>query len=275
MLPPVLGAYEVVMIIIGEKINPIRKDVARAIKERDANFIQNLARTQVERGAEVLDINGGTDLMTEADDLAWLVEATQEAVDVPLAVDAVAPEVLARGLQACRDKTKAWVNSATLDDDRFEPVLGLAKEHGARLIALPMRSSYVPKTVDERLDMAKEILERAERQGFALGKLYIDCLVQPVCIAPESALACLEFAQKLAAHAPAVGKLICLTAVSFALPRRRLLNRCFLAMLVACGLEAVILDPLDRQLMESLAALRAILGQDEFCIDYVQQFRPA
>ena len=62
------------MLIIGEKINGTRKLVNKAVLERDAAHIRHLAVSQVEAGADVLDINAGTLPDREPDDIVWLIK---------------------------------------------------------------------------------------------------------------------------------------------------------------------------------------------------------
>ena len=82
------------MIIIGELINTSRKPIKAAVEGRDADYIQEVARKEVEAGVTYVDVNAGTMVYNEPEVLAWLVETVQSAVDVPLCIDSPNPKAL-------------------------------------------------------------------------------------------------------------------------------------------------------------------------------------
>ena len=106
------------MHIVGELINASRKSVGLAIKEQDAAAIRNLAKTQVENGADYIDVNAGIFVEKEADYLKWLVETVQEEVDVPCCIDSPNPAAIETAL--CVHKGTAMINSISLEKDRLD-----------------------------------------------------------------------------------------------------------------------------------------------------------
>ena len=259
------------MIIIGEKINGTWSKVREAVIAREAEFIADLATRQAEAGADYLDVNAGTGPERDAEDMVWLVQTAQAAVDKPLCIDSPNPEALRAGLQAHRGQ--ALVNSASAEADRMEVVIGLARDHRARLVALTLDDSGLPATSDQRVDIAKRLAEAAQAAGIAAADLFIDPLARAVGIENDQGLAFLEAVAGIREALPQVHVVCGLSNISFQMPARGLLNRTFLAMAMARGLDAAIVDPLDRGLMATVCAAEALLARDEMCLGYLQAYR--
>ena len=259
------------MIIVGEKINGTWKRVREAVIARDAELIGDLAKRQAEAGADYLDVNAGTGPEREAGDMVWLVETVQAAVDKPLCIDSPSPKALRAGLQAHRGQ--ALVNSASAEASRMQAVISLARDHGARVVGLTLDDSGLPATAQQRLDIARRLAEAVTAAGMALGDLFIDPLARAVGIENEQGAAFLEGVAGIRQALPGVHIICGLSNVSFQMPVRGLLNRTFLAMAMARGLDAAIMDPLDRSLMATLCAAEALLARDEMCLGYLGAYR--
>jgi 5-methyltetrahydrofolate corrinoid/iron sulfur protein methyltransferase len=162
------------MQIIGEKINGTRKRVAQAIAERDAAFIQDLARRQAEAGSAWLDVNAGTHPKQEPDDLAWLIETVQAVVDTPLCLDSANPQALAVAIRAVRQTP--MINSISGEPQRLEGVLPLAAEHGCPVIALAMDATKIPDTSAERVAVIHTVMEATRAAGVPDERVYVDPL---------------------------------------------------------------------------------------------------
>ena len=259
------------MLIIGERINGTRKRIGQAILARDREHIQQEARAQVAAGADFVDVNAGTQPDREPEDLAWLVSTVQAAVDAPLCLDSPNPAALEAGLAAHRGR--ALVNSVTAEEARARSVLPLIRRFGAQVIGLTMDDRGMPSTAQARLEIARAIVAQAAACGIAPGDVLIDPLVRPVSSEPEQPAAVLEATAQIRASLPEVRVVYGLSNISHGLPNRRLLNQTFLAMGLAAGLQAALLDPLDTELMAVLRAAEALLGQDEFCLNYIAAHR--
>ena len=261
------------MLIIGEKINTVRKSVARALERRDGRFFQQEALNQVGAGAGVIDLNAGSDPHREQANMRWLVEVVQEVISVPLCIDSPNPEVIKAAFEACRDPHKLWANSITAQSERVEGILPLVKDHGCRVVGLCMDEDGVPNTVEDRLRVAQTLVKHVDRYGIPRENLYLDPLVEPIAVMPQRVQLVLRLIREIRAGWEDVRTVICLSAVSFGLPDRRLINRTFLVTLMEAGIDAVILDPLDCQLMSTLTAAEALFGQDENCLAYIAACR--
>jgi len=255
--------------IIGELINSSRAQVKEAISRKDEGVIRKLARAQVEAGADALDLNAAESMEREPDDLRWLVEVVQDELgEVRLSIDTANPEAMEAGLSACQ--ARPIVNSISNEATR-RPIIELAARTEAEVIGLPMGQVGMPKTAEERLAEARALIEACEEAGIPRERLLIDVLCMSVGSNPDQGLAALAAARKI----KELGVRTCaaVSNVSFGLPRRKLLNRTYLAMLAASGVDAVILDPTDQGMMETLLAAEALTGKDKYCMEYIRYHR--
>ncbi|MDR7522277.1 MAG: dihydropteroate synthase [Armatimonadota bacterium] len=257
------------MFIIGERINGMFRSVARAIRDRDANAIADLARRQVATGAHALDINTGPTADDPAEVMIWLVQTVQEATDVPLSIDSARPPVIAAGLRACR--RPAIINSTTGAKAKLDALLPLAKEYGAGLIALTNDERGIPRNAAARAEIALTIVARAMEAGIPTDRLYLDPIVLPVNAAQDQckeALEAVAMFRTLCEPAPHI--LLGLSNVSQGTTNRSLINRTYLVMAMALGCDAAILDPMDRDLMDAIRTARILLNREIYAESYLQ-----
>lgn len=260
------------MLIVGERINASRKAIRAALEQLDAEAIRREARLQAEAGAHYIDVNGGTFPGREPELLAWLVEVVQSVTDRPLCLDSTDPDALAAALQKIGIHPP-MINSITLETDRFARMLPLVREHGAKVVALCQGEGGLADTVQRKVDAASRLVERLVRGGIALGDIYVDPLVFPVATDSGAGSVAIAAIGEIMRGFPGVHTICGLTNVSHGLPARKLLNRSFLVAAMSAGLDAAILDPLDRELMASLLATSALLGHDEYCTELLRAYR--
>lgn len=260
------------MIIIGEKLNSSIKSIYEAIEQKDVAFVQKLAKEQEEAGAHFLDINAGMFIGTECENLRWLMHAVREVTALPLVIDT--PDA-AVALAMAQEYTgeKPIINSITLEKERFAPMLEAAKKCNAGLIALCMDDTGTPDSVEKRIDLANELVKRLTAEGISREDIYIDPMVRPVGSGEGYGLEALEAIKGIRANLPDVHIVCGLSNISFGLPKRALINRTFLVSAMTMGLDSAIMDPLNKELMASLYAARAVLGQDEYCVEYLGAYR--
>lgn len=264
------------MLIFGEKINTINRKVAEALDKKDKDFFSNLAISQVKSGiVNVIDINVGSDASIEPDNMRWAVDIVESATEgkTTLSIDSSYPKTIIAGIEAAKNKKGLFLNSITLDRSRHEGLLPVAKEYDLNIIALPIDKNGIPDSANKRLNIALKLAELIKDNGISLGKLYIDCIIEPVSISSKNALVSLDTVSEIKKNLPGVKTFICLSAVSFGLPERKLVNRNFLAMLVQREIDAIILDPLDTELVSNLYSLNLLSGKDESCLGYIKYIR--
>lgn len=259
------------MLIVGEKINTSRKDIAKAVETSDAAYIAKIAREQVDAGARFIDVNAGTFLEKETDCLSWLVETVQGAVDCPLCLDSPNPAALAKAME--RHKGVPMINSISLETDRLQSLLPVVTSRPCKVVALCMAQAAMPTTAEERVAVAGELVEKLTTAGVPIKDIYVDPLVQPVSVDVRMGRAILRAIKQIMEQFPGVNTICGLSNISFGLPSRKLINRNFLSLAMSRGLSAAILDPTDRRLMANLLSTRMILGQDEYCSDFIDAYQ--
>jgi 5-methyltetrahydrofolate--homocysteine methyltransferase len=259
------------MLIIAERINASRKQIAHAIRAGDRAFIQGEAKAQDQAGAHYIDVNAGTFVGEEADRLQWIVEAVQEVTDLPLSIDSPDPGVIQAVMPLLR-KTPL-INSITLEPSRMEGILPLIVAHKTKVIALCQSGRGSAETTELKVSLAGQLVERLTGAGIPLDDIYIDPLVFPLSTNPQSGRATLKAIKEIKEKFPGAHTICGLTNVSYGLPARRLVNRAFLAAAITKGLDAAIIDPTDKLLYAMLKAASLIAGQDNFCMEYIRAFR--
>jgi 5-methyltetrahydrofolate--homocysteine methyltransferase len=260
------------MLVIAERINATRKGIRQALLARDEALIRKEAREQAAAGAAWLDVNAAADPERELELMEWLLEVVQAEVKIPLAIDSASPAVIEAGLKRHRNG-QALVNSITLETGRYEKVLPLVRESGAAVIGLALDDRGIGKTAADRLQAVERMVEEVNRHRIPLSDLYVDPMVLTVSSDQGSGRLALEALHQIKARWPEVKTTAGLSNVSFGLPGRPLLNRTFLAMLLAAGLDSAIVDPLDKKLMSAVRAAETLLGQDPYCGNYLKAFR--
>ncbi|MFN2136054.1 MAG: dihydropteroate synthase [Candidatus Promineifilaceae bacterium] len=259
------------MKIIGEKINGTRKRVAQAISERDEATITDLALKQNEAGASWLDVNAGTHPEREPDDLIWLINTIQSVVDTPLSLDSANPAALQVAIAAV-DKTP-MINSISGEPERLKGILPLVAEHDCQVIALAMDENKIPETSEKRLDVIRRVISETRAFGVPDDHLYIDPLAMTIATNTESANIAFETMRGVREEFPEAHLTIGLSNISFGLPARSTINRGFLMLAMAAGLDSAILNPLDQEIQAAILTAELLLGRDRHCLNFVRASR--
>jgi 5-methyltetrahydrofolate--homocysteine methyltransferase len=253
--------------LIGERINPTgRKALAAELADGNLERVKSDALAQVAAGAAVLDVNAGIPMVDEPALLAEIVKLVQSLTDVPLSIDSSVAEALASGLEAYNGK--ALVNSVTGEEERMEAVFPLVKKHGAAVICLTMDDDGIPDSAENRLNVAKKILQRAQDHGVAVEDLVIDPLVLPVGATPKAGRIALDTIRMVRTEL-GVNMVCGASNVSFGLPNRPRINSAFLSMTVGAGITSVIANPLDKESLMGVLAGDLLVGNDEHCMNWI------
>lgn len=260
------------MLIIGELINGMYIYIGKALKEKDKKAIQKCALAQLEAGANALDINCGPVSKDPVTDIRWLVEVIQEVTDKPLSLDSSKPAVVEAGLGVL--KNPAMINSTTADTEKLKQIIPLAKKYNAKLIGLTISAKGIPQTKDQRLELAAEIVAACLDQGFPVEDLYLDPIVLPVNVAQAQMSEILESIREFKIISqPPPKTIVGLSNISQGATKRAIINRTFLVMALAHGLDAAILDPTDNDLMDALISAELILNKQIYCDAYLDAYR--
>lgn len=259
------------MIIIGEKINGSIPRVAKAIEERDEAYIRELAAKQTEFGADYLDVNAGTLPEHEREVLRWLMGIVQDEADTPLCIDSSDVDVILEMLPHA--KRPGMINSVSEEKgkcDRLMPVI--AKTHW-KVIALTCDDNGIPTDPKVKFDIACGMIEKAKSYGVAPERLFIDPLVMTIGAVQTALLSFNDAVRMIKEKYPSVHITSGLSNISFNMPYRAAINRQFLALAMAAGMDSAIMDPTSPDMRATLYATQMLLGQDEYCMEYIGAFR--
>jgi len=270
------------MIAVGERINGMFKEVKKAIANQDASVIQDLAKRQTEAGAAYLDINVGTAAADQPAAMKWLVEAVQGAVKTPIALDSQKLPVLEAGLSVV-DGRPVMINSVRGGvDDELDAFVKLAVEHNAALVALTMDASGPATTAEARVEIAGKIIEKATIEGLELKKVFIDPVVLPAKYGQEqpgyvlkSIRDIFEFVGGPESGLHFIVGLSNLSQMAKEKSIRELINRTFLVMAIAAGLDSAIMDVFDTELMNAAITAEMLLNKQIYSDSFLKAAKMA
>src|SRR6202162_5881976 len=258
-------------VIIGERINPTgRKVLAAEMKEGKMDRVRADAMAQVAAGAHMLDINAGIPALDEAALLVTAIKAVVEVTDVPICIDSSVIEALEAGLSAYEGK--ALVNSVTAEEERMERILPLVKKHGAAVIGMANDETGISMVPQERVDLARRIIERAADYGIPPEDIIIDPIAMTVAADPTCGVITLETMRLIRDQLGS--NMICgASNVSFGLRDRATVNAAFLPLAMHAGLTCAITNPLVPEVRRAVLAGDLLLGHDEYAMRWIASYR--
>lgn len=259
------------MIIIGEKINGSIPSVAKAIADRDEEFIKERARIQTEAGATYIDCCASVEEKVEVETLKWMIDCIQEATDLPISVDSPSAEVLAEVFPYC--KKPGIINSVSMEGNKVDTIFPLIKDTKWEVICLLSDDTGIPKTAQDRLRVFDNLMEKAKEYGIAPSRLHIDPLVEMLCTSEDGIAMNEEVIGTIREKYPSIHITAAVSNISFNLPVRKLINMGFTVLAMKAGLDSAILDPTNRDLLGIIYATEALLGMDDYCMEYITAYR--
>jgi 5-methyltetrahydrofolate corrinoid/iron sulfur protein methyltransferase len=261
------------MYVIGERINGMFVDVKKAIQEKDEGPIIRWTERQVAAGADALDVNVGPATSKQVDALLWMVEVIRKVnATIPLAIDNAKWEVIREVVP--KVPGPRIINSTKADEEALEKYCGLAAECDCSLVALTIDSRGVPSDVDSRVMMGATILTKAMEAGLAPDRIFIDPIIIPINCAPKQPVAVMKALEQLKILSdPSPHLVLGLSNVSQGSLKRELINRTYVAMAIASGLDAAIMDPCDTELMDAAITAEMLLEKMIYCDSYLEAYR--
>jgi 5-methyltetrahydrofolate--homocysteine methyltransferase len=258
-------------VIIGERINPTgRKVLAAEMKEGKMDRVRADAIAQVTAGAHMLDVNAGIPALDEAALLVAAIKAVSEVTDVPICIDSSIIEALEAGLAAYEGK--ALVNSVTAEEERMERILPLVKKYGAAVIGMANDETGITMVPEERVALARRIIERAADYGIPQEDVIIDPIAMTVAADPTCGLITLETMRLIRERLG--NNMTCgASNVSFGLPDRATVNAAFLPLAMHAGLTCAITNPLVPEVRRAVLAGDLLLGHDEYAMRWIASYR--
>ena len=214
------------MVIIGEKINGAIPGVQKAIAQRNENFIRDLAIKQVEAGADYIDVCAGTTPDVEFETLKWLMDLVQDAVDKPLCIDSPHPTIIEQVFKYAQQP--GIINSVSGEGNKCEVIYPLIQGTQWQVIALTCDSRGIPADVQTRIDIAKSLVEKAQKYDIKPERIYIDPLVVALATDYQAAQKFVETLTAVKQLYPDIKTTAGLSNISFGMPLRKTINHAFL-----------------------------------------------
>ena len=261
------------MIVIGEKLNGFIPSVGKAIRDRDEAFLRDIAIRQEEAGADYLDVCAAVDAEVETEMLLWLAQLAEDASSLPLCIDSPNPNVLTAVLPQC--KRAGIVNSVSMESGKIEAIFPLIAKTSWKVIALTCSNAGVPESAEGRLAIFEQIRAAAKEYGIAENRLLFDPIVHTLSTDEHALSTFAACAREIRVRASTAHVVSGLSNISFGLPARSTINHAFLVLAMQSGMNAAIMDVLDREMVGLLHATQALMGEDEYCMDYITAFREA
>lgn len=259
------------MIIIGEKINGSIPIVAKAIAERDSEFIKERARKQAEAGATYIDCCASVEEDVEVETLKWMIDCIQEATDLPISVDSPSAKVLAEIFPYC--KRPGLINSVSMEGDKVDTIFPLIADTKWEVICLLSDDTGIPKCADDRLKVFEKLMAKAKEYGIQPSRMHIDPLIEMLCTSEDGIAMIEEVITTIREQYPSIHITAAVSNISFNLPVRKLINLGFTVLAMKAGLDSAILDPTNRDLLGVIYATEALLGLDDYCMEYIGAYR--
>ncbi len=258
-------------VIIGERINPTgRKSMQKALKAGDFDVVRNDAKAQIEAGAGILDVNAGVPGVDEVELLQKVLSTVMEVTDMPLCIDTADPEALEAALNLYEGKP--LINSVNGEERSLEAVLPLVKEYEAAVIGLCMDDEGIPKTAEERFNVAAKIIERAGKLGIPVENIVIDPLALTLGADHTAGIVAMDTIEKVVDE---FGVNITMGAsnISFGMPERHHINATFIPMSIRAGLTCPITNPLETDVRIAILAADLCMGRDEYGMTWLKEYR--
>jgi len=256
------------MIFVGERINTGFKDIKQAVMDKDPKPLQDWARKQTEAGAAYLDVNLGA-VSSKPEDMCWMIETVQDAVDTPISIDTNKPGILKEAIKVC--KGKVLVNSTTAAPEKMDVMLPIVAEHGASFIGLAMDASGTPKSADQRVENCGMIVAKAMEMDIAMENVFLDPIAMPLKFMQEQQKDILDAVRQFKLFSDPPPHIICgLSNVANGTKHKALINRTFLVMGIANGMDAVICDVMDDELVNAARTAELVMNREIYADSYAR-----
>ncbi|MDR1774193.1 MAG: homocysteine S-methyltransferase family protein [Clostridioides sp.] len=258
------------VVICGERINPTgKKNLKEALLNKNYSEIVVEGIKQQEFGADILDVNVGVPKIDEENVLCEVVKELQEVISLPLQIDSTNYKAIEK---ACRYYNgRPIINSVNNKKSSMEKIFPIAKKYGAVVIGLTL-SDDIPLTCDERFDIARNIIETAKSYDIPKENIIIDCLTLTASAQQKEVFETLKALRKIKDELD-VHTTLGVSNISFGLPKRSLLNRTFLTLALGSGLDLPIIDPLDKDIAETIDAFNVLKGYDASSARYIEKYK--
>lgn len=256
------------VVVCGERLNPTgKKKLKEALKQQRYDELVIEAIKQDQAKAHILDVNVGLPGIDEVATMKHVIKLLQEVISLPLQIDSSNAQAIE---QACRYYNgKPLINSVNGKTETMEAIFPIVKKYGGVVIGLTLDENGIPPKAKDRLEIAKKIIKTAAKYGISKENIIIDCLVLTVSAQQKEVMETIK-AVRMVKEELGVHTVLGVSNVSFGLPNRPLLNKTFLTMAMAVGLDLPIINPLDKELMDAIDAFNVLYNYDQDATIYIQ-----
>jgi 5-methyltetrahydrofolate corrinoid/iron sulfur protein methyltransferase len=257
------------MILIGERINTGFKDIKQAVLDKNPAPLQDWAQKQAAAGAHYLDVNLGA-VSGKAEDMIWMIEQVQAVVDTPISIDTNKVAILREAITVC--KRPPLLNSTTCSKEKLDPFIEIAAANNASMIGLAMDETSSPKEAAKRVECAGLIAAAWMEADLPMERLYLDPIVMPVKFMQDQGKEFLEAARQFQMLSDPPPNISCgLSNIGSKATEKKLINRTFLVMAIAAGVNAVICDVLDVDLLQAIKTAELLMDREIYADAYLQE----
>lgn len=259
------------MIIIGEKINGFIPKTLQAIEARDEAYIKEIALKQQECRADYIDICAGVAPDIEMETMEWLIGLVQEVCTIPISLDSSDPQIILDCIPLCNQP--GLINSVSMEEGKVDKIFPVIADTEWKVVALTCNQDGIPDDADTKFAIAKDIMDAAKKYGIPADRVYIDPLVTTLGTKSDSMVSFVEAIKLILAEYPDVHITSGLSNISYGMPYRRGINMQFLCLTMNAGMDSAILDPMDPFMQTVIYATDALLGNDDYCMEYLDAYR--
>ncbi|MGB4438662.1 MAG: homocysteine S-methyltransferase family protein [Sedimentibacter sp.] len=256
--------------VIGERINPTGKKMLKeALKNNDLDYILKQGVSQIDAGAQILDVNVGLREINQQEMMIKIVKGLQSVTKSPLQIDSSDAGVIESGLRYCNGK--AIVNSVNGEEKVLDKILPLVKKYGAAVVGLTLDENGIPENAQDRFRIAEKIVKKAESYGIKREDVYIDALTL-TCSAQQKEVVETIKTLTLVKEKLGVKTVLGVSNISFGMPNRPLINETFLTIAISAGLDLPIINPNDTAMMDKIYAFNVLYNYDKGSKLYIEKY---
>jgi 5-methyltetrahydrofolate--homocysteine methyltransferase len=259
------------MIIIGEKLNGSIPAMAKAIAEKNENYVLEMAKKQSEAGEHFLDVCASVPEEQELGVLKWIIDLVQSVTDTPICIDSPSEKVCVAAIPFC--KKPGLINSVSGEGKKMDTIFPVIADTKWECVALLSDDKGIPDSTKRRIEVFHEIMKKAESCKIAADRLHIDPLIEMLCTSEDGIIKVTDTIKQVKELYPKIHVTGGASNISFNLPARKYINRAFIILAMNAGMDSAIIDPLNKEMMGLLYATEALLGKDDFCMEFIGAFR--
>lgn len=259
------------MILIGEKINGSIPSMAKAIAEKNEAHIKDLAKKQADAGAAFIDVCASVPEAEELAALKWLFGLVESVTDTSISIDSPSADIITKAIPLV--KKPGLINSVSMEGNKVDVIFPAIADSTWEVVCLLSDDTGIPKSAADRLRVFGNLMKKAEQYKIPPNRLHIDPLIEMLCTSEDGIAKVTETMLTIKKQYPTIHLTGGASNISFNLPMRKFINRAFIILAMAAGMDSAIVDPLNKDMMGLIYAAEALLGQDELCMEYIGAYR--